>query len=217
MATDWTDPEQVAAAVRRYPLPEGIDDCEMTQGEIAQALNVSDTTIAKYRQKGMPFEEEGGNGRGYSYRLSSCFAWYSEKNDLDREERSKAEAAARQMAMHFANRDEDDPNRGMTAKEIAEHSEADYKANKAAELRGDLVRASRVQQVLEDVLVGFRKSLTVLPDFCEMEFGLSPAQVQALEERCDQVLLNAKTELAKMTAGGSVSAVRKGEQGAFRI
>lgn len=58
--------EELRSMLERYPLPKGVQDADMNQEEIAQALNTTVNTIAKWiRQDEMPVVQQGGNGKAY--------------------------------------------------------------------------------------------------------------------------------------------------------
>jgi hypothetical protein len=77
-----------------------------------------------------------------------------------------------------------------------------------AEQRGDLVRADRVRAALEDIFVAVGAEMDTLPDFAEMQFGLSATQVTQLQERCDKMRLEMRRRIEELlTRGGSVIAL----------
>ena len=176
-------------ALRLFPLPDGMPDDVMTLGELAQALDISEPTIKRYIQRGMPVASHGGNGRAYEMRLSECWAW---KNWVDREEverRRKVSETIGQMRMLFRNDQDQEPGgEHMSARQIAEESDAEIKRLKAAQLRGELLPTDRVRDALERALVGFRNGMITLPDFAEIELGLGPEDVDKLQSWVDGVL-----------------------------
>lgn len=200
------------AARVEFPLPKGQADAVLNRSQLAVALNVSDNTITKYISRGMPVLTEGGNGREYEFQLSDCYAWRMSQ-DAEAQARKRAgDEAAAQLALLFRNDHEDgvSPSAGLTAEQIAAESDADYRRNRAAELRRELVRAHRVAELFEDVLVQFRTQITTLVDFAEIEFGLTPEQVTKLQARCDSALVSARAELGKVIAPGEVAAMPRG-------
>lgn len=189
----------VEEALRLYPLPEGIDDAVVNRGQCASALRVSENIVSKYLDQGMPVLSRGSNGQAYEFQLSECFAWKMWRDAEQRRKRDEGDRAAAQMALLFRNDDEEDPNGPvMTADQIAAEADAAYRKARADELRGELVRAHRMRALLEDLLVMFRGSIMTIPDFAEMQFGLVPDQVQALQDRCDQVLIQARAEIDRV-------------------
>jgi phage terminase Nu1 subunit (DNA packaging protein) len=49
---------------------------ELNRGQVASVFGVSENTIDKWRQKGMPVQTEGGNGIAYGFSISACREWY---------------------------------------------------------------------------------------------------------------------------------------------
>lgn len=204
----------------KFPLPEGIEDAILNRSQIAAALQVSENTITKWMgapENPMPVDEQGGNGREYRFCLADCYAWRMDRDETDRAEKERGDTAAAQLAMHFRNLGDEGEAAPttLTARQIKEESDADYARNKAAELRGSLVRVDRVRDMIEDVLGQFRVTMVTMADFCEMEFGLSPEEVDRLQKRNDEVLVQARLKLTDLTGaiGGEVQDLRAGEQG----
>jgi len=187
---------QLEEALRRFPLPEGQTDMTVNRRQCATALDVSEPMITRYLEQGLPVLSRGSNGQAYEFRLSEVYAWKMHRDAEARKQDEAAERAAMQMRLLFRNEDEDAEAAGvLTATEIAQEADADYKRNKAAELRGELTRVGRVREVFEDVLVEFRNQVTTLVDFAEMEFSLKPDQVEKMQRRCDAALVAARQNL----------------------
>lgn len=199
----------LARAMKAHPLPEDIEDTELNRSQLALAMDVSDNTITKWLTRGMPCVTPGGNGRDYVFSLAECYAWRREIEEADRASRNKADEAARQMALLFRNEDDDGAAGGeqefLTARQRIEESEAAYKEMRAAELRGDLVRVHRVRDLFEDVLVQMRTQVVALVDYAEIEFGLTPDQVEAMQRRCDETLVSARHDLSNLIEERQVS------------
>lgn len=191
----------LAALRRQYPLPNGVTDTVMNRSQMSVAMGVSENTITKYIAKGMPVLTEGGNGKEYEFQISDCYAWKLWIDDEQRQQKAAADKTAMQLALEFRNSDDGNGGApaGLTAKQIQEEAEADYKYQRAAEQRGELVRVSRVRELFEDTLVQFRTTITTVVDFAEMEFGLSPEQVEKLDVRCNQALIQARHKLEDVT------------------
>lgn len=203
-------------ALARFPLPDDVDDLVVNRTQLAKALNTSDNTITKWLGRGMPCEASGSNGQGYEFQLSHCYAWRMATLEAEGEARRRADAAAAQLALSFMNPDEEDADQAaLTPRQIREFAEADMQRNRAAELRGELVRAARVRELFEDVLVAFRTQVMTLVDFAEREFALDPKQVDALQKRTDQALLDARARIEATIPRGEVAQMRRTEaQGA---
>ncbi|MBR9893322.1 terminase small subunit [bacterium] len=205
---------QLEEALRRFPLPEGQTDITVNRRQCATALDVSEPMITRYLDQGLPVLSRGSNGQAYEFQLSEVYAWKMSRDAEVRRQDEAAEQAAMQMRLLFRNDGEDDDGAGaLTAQEIAQEADADYKRNKAAELRGELTRTARVREVFEEVLVEFRNQVTTLVDFAEMEFSLKPDQVEKMQRRCDAALVAARHNLDRSYPGTVASLDRSGQRG----
>lgn len=198
------------AARREYPLPDDIPDQVVNRATLARGLDVSENTVSKYLADGMPCLTVGGNGRDYEFQLGDCYAWRMARDADLAAKRRAGDAAAAQLALVFRNDDEGGASEtaGLSAREIAEESDADFRRHRAAEQRRELVRTSRVRELFEDVLVEFRTQVTTLVDFSELEFSLTPDQVEVLERRCDNALMQARQKLEQKLGDGEVTPLR---------
>ncbi|MEJ6397033.1 terminase small subunit [Yoonia sp. 208BN28-4] len=191
--------------IAAYPLPDGVEDVVLNRGQLATAMNVSEQTITNWMRAGLPLLSQGSNGQSYEFQLAHCYAWRMRRDADERARRAKGDAQAQQLALTFLNpSDIDDDEPFLTAKQIKEWAEAEYQRNRAAEQRGDLVRVDSVKRVMEQLVVDFCSAINVLPDFAEQEFGLSAAQAQVMQRRCDGVI-----EEAAMTIQRSALATGK--------
>ena len=186
--------------VGAWPLPEGVEDGIVNRSQLAIAFGVSENTITKWLQSGMPVLSAGQNGISYEFKLSHCWAWKQSRDDEARRAKRKGDQLAAKAAMAFRNLESDasEEETVLTAADVRAWSEAEYARNRVAVQRGDLLRADRVQSVLEDMLVGFRTAITTLPDWAEVELGLEADAVARLQTRCDQVLKDCRTEAEKI-------------------
>ena len=174
-----------------YPLPEGVDEEVFNIELMAQAMNTSTNTISKWISSGMPVVQQGGNGRSYELSFHQCWAWRKWKDASDAAEAQTKQKNAAQKALLFRGEDgldEGSPTAGLSAKEVREWSEAELIRNKAAVARGELVRTSDVQLMLEGLLVSARNALVNAPDYLEQEFGLNARQVDKAEDYFDGVM-----------------------------
>lgn len=184
--------------VARYPLPGDLTDATpLNRTQLATAFRVSENTISKWIGQGMPVLSEGQNGVAWEFRLSHCWAWRQHRDEDLRQAKRQGDQLAAQAALAFRNLDDDqaEAEGGLNAKQLRELAEADYHRNRAAELRGDLVRSDRVRTVIQDIFVSVRTSITTLPDFAEREFGLSNADVEKLQRRCNDVLVEIRQKI----------------------
>ena len=198
--------------VAAYPLPGGLvdDGTLLNRVQLARAFSVSENTITKWVSQGMPVMSEGQNGVSYEFRLSHCWAWRAARDEKARAAKAQGDQMAAQAALAFRNLDDDqaEAEAELTADDLKKWSEAEYHRNRVAEQRGDLVRADRVRAALEDIFVAVGAEMDTLPDFAEMQFGLSAAQVAQVQERCDQLRLEMRRKIEALLArGGSVIAL----------
>ncbi|RWR31346.1 DUF1441 family protein [Sinirhodobacter populi] len=198
--------------VARYPLPDGVadDGTPLNRVQLAKAFGVSENTITKWVGQGMPVVSSGQNGISYEFRLSHCYAWRQSRDEKVRAAKVKGDQLAAQAALAFRNLDDDqaEEESELTADDLRKWSEAEYHRNRVAEQRGDLVRADRVRAVLEDLFVAFGTAMDTFPDFAEMEFGLSPAQVAKVQAHCDQTRDDLRQKIAALISRpGAVLAI----------
>lgn len=173
-----------------YPLPEGVEDETFNLDQLARAMNTSLVTIKRWIDDGMPVLKRGGHGQSYEMQFSHCYAWRMWRQDQSAAERRSKDDKAAQLAMLFLNPEGeiDDDAMRMSPKEYKEHIEAELARNRAAELRGELVRRSGMQEVLDHMLVSYRNALIGFPDWLEQEFNLTPKQVAKAQDFCDGIL-----------------------------
>lgn len=198
--------------VVRFPLPDGVadDGTPLNRAQLARALNVTENTVTKWLSQGMPALSVGQNGVAYEFRLSHCWAWRQARDEKVRDAKLRGDQLAAQAALAFRNLDDDhaEEEGGLTADDLRKWSEAEYHRNRVAEQRGDSVRADRTRALMEDLLVAFGTAMDNLPDFAEMNFGLSAAQVAQVESYCDQVREEARRMLEdRLDRGATVVAI----------
>lgn len=204
--------------VVRHPLPDGVcdDGTPLNRAQLAAAFSVSVNAVTDWVNKGMPVMSSGQNGVAYEFRLSHCWAWRQDRDDRARAAKLRGDQLASQAALAFRNLDDDqaEAEAELTADDLRKWSEAEYHRNRVAEQRGDLLRADRMRALVEDIFVTFGAEMDTLPDFAEMQFGLSAAQVAQLQERCDQMRQEVRRLIEeRLGRGGAVVALidRQGE------
>lgn len=194
--------------VSRYPLPDGVvdDGTLLNRAQLAKAFGVSENTITKWLSQGMPVESAGQNGVSYEFRLTHCWAWRQDRDERARAAKQRGDELAAQAALAFRNLDDDqaEDEAELTADDLRKWSEAEYHRNRVAEQRGSLVRADRMRSLIEDVFVTFGAEMDTLPDFAEMEFGLSAAQVAKLQDRCDQMREEVRRQIETVLSRAAV-------------
>lgn len=180
--------ESLAAMLRAYPLPQGVEDADMNQQELAQALSTTVNTVGKWIGAGMPVVEAGGMGKQYVLRLSHCYAWRrarkAEEDQRDRHNRAQINA----LQAEFLGFDTNDPAAQLTAKQRAELAEADIKHSRAKQLRRQLVPLGDVVELIEGLFVTIRNAIEGMPDRLERELSLSPEEVVAVQRIGDDIL-----------------------------
>lgn len=202
--------------LRKWPLPAGVTDGVLNRAQLCAVFDVNDTTMTKWVRLGLPVKAAGTNGQAYEFQLSHAWAWKQERDDALRRRKDEADGLASAAAAAFRNLDEDEAERepSMSANEVRAWAEAEFHRNRVAEQRGSLVRADRMQALLEDVLVAFRTAVTTLPDWAEMQFGLSAAQVDLMQGRCDDILNAARVQIERgLKAKGAIVALDEASGG----
>ena len=189
--------------VSRFPLPEGLPDGVVNRAQLAVAFRVSENTVTKWVGQGMPAQSEGQNGVAWEFRLSHCYAWRMARDQAARDARDRGDQLAQQAAMAFLNLSgEEVAERGhLTADEVRKWAEAEYQRNRVDEQRRDLLRRGPVQEMLDDLVSMVRTTIATLPDYCEREFGLAPADVAKLEARGDQLLFEMRQRIERELLG----------------
>ncbi|PLW79080.1 terminase small subunit [Cohaesibacter celericrescens] len=183
--------------IAKYPLPDGVDDVVLNREMLADALQVSPPTIDTYRKSGMPVITEGSNGRSYEFQLSACFAWISERKDIERSEDEQRKAAVRQMSLALLGKDESDPHAGLTEKQKKDLFAAEREYMALARERGEMMMRSSVVNMMIEVLQVYRDGLGILPDRLARECGLKPDQVEKAAAACDAMLQESADKVEK--------------------
>ncbi len=202
--------------VSAWPLPEGVADGVLNRAQLARAFNVSENTITKWLGLGMPALSDGQNGVPYEFQLAACHAWRQSRDEKARAGKQRGDLLAMQAALAFRNleSDQEEAEGGLTADDLRKWSEAEYQRNRVAEQRGDLVRAEAMRRLLEDLLVLLGNAMDTLPDFAELNFGLTSDQVAQLQARCDAVRIETRQKVEEaLLKPGAVIAIgtRQGE------
>lgn len=178
-----------------YPLPDGYADEVFNLDLMAQAMNTSTVTISKWISQGMPVVQRGGNGRSYELSFWQCYAWRKWKDGKEQAATKAKEGRAAQMALLFLGEEQPEDKARLTPKQIKEFSEAELIRNKAAQARGELVRVSDVQPMIERLLVSVRNKLMNAPDYLEQEFGLNARQVEQAQVYFDGLLTDMRLKI----------------------
>jgi len=186
-----------AELVAAWPLPAGVPDAIVNQYQLADALNVSQTTLANWRRAGLPIEVEGKNGRSYEFRLSICFAWMKRRDAADFAAKHAAEDAAQQLRLALIGGEGAPGERkALSPREQKETLELEVVWMQAARRRGELMDAAEVAQALQTVFADFRDGLDALPDRLGRDLGLDGAAIEAAQLVCDDILEGARRRIA---------------------
>ncbi|WP_406870085.1 DUF1441 family protein [Thioclava sp. 'Guangxiensis'] len=186
-----------------YPLPDGLSDGVMNRAQLAIAFNVSENSVTKWVGQGMPVLTAGQNGVSYEFQLSHCYAWRRTRDEQSRATKATRDAHAMQASLAFRNLDEEQEEEegGLTAKQLREWSEAEYHRNRVAEQRGELVRAAKVSELLEDLIGVVATALGTMPDHLERDLGLGVEEVAKVEARCDKVVMKMRERIERSILG----------------
>ncbi|WP_243612939.1 DUF1441 family protein [Shimia aestuarii] len=201
--TDQTNIElaevEVSGAMRkmieRYPLPDGVEDADVTIEGAAQALNVSVNTVSKWirqREPGVeafPVVEQGGMGKSYVLRLSHVFAWKQARDVASAERDRHAQTQIERMQAQFLGLDVDQDGQVLSAKERKALAEADFHHSRAAQMRRQLVPLDEMTDLLESVFAAVRNGVEGMPDRLERELDLKPEEV-AMAQRIGSDILS---------------------------
>lgn len=199
MATQLDDtpllPVEVDAGLRdllqKHPLPEGVQDADMNQDEVAKALSTTINTIAKWiklTEHPMPVVQGGGPGKPYVLRLSHCWAWKCAKDAAENNRTAHNQAQISMLQAQYLNVDVNDDMARLTGKQQRELSDAAIRHAQAGQLRRQLVEVSELIPLMESVLEAMRDGMKSTPDRLERELSLKPEEVALVERVCDDVL-----------------------------
>ena len=118
--------DALRSMLERFPMPKGVQDADMNQEEIAQALNTTVNTIAKWiKQDDMPVVQQGGNGKAYILRLSHCYAWKKARDAADSQKVQHNKAQINALQAEFLGLDTESPMAGLSARQREEMARAD--------------------------------------------------------------------------------------------
>lgn len=194
-----------AALVAQYPLPEGAVDGLVNLGQLAQALNVSKTAVSNWMNGGgLPVEEQGGNGRGYAFRLSLVWAWKSKRDAEEAAERQAGDTLAAQMQMALLGGQSAGAGSDgkLTLAEQRKVLELELIQTQAARQRGELIRRDDVVLAFEQVFATLRDAADGLPDRLARECGLDPVQIEKAATACDDMLKTAVAAVGSLLDDG---------------
>lgn len=156
-------------------------------GEFAIIVGVSEPTVRKrFAMAGddAPIEERGKNGDAYKIPTQRALAWWRAQDAAAEEARAARQKQIRSLQMDFLGEDSaavDHGFEGLTPSEMAAQLEAELKAIKIGELKGDLVRVVDVEQVAAAFMGKVAEALQSLPDRLRKRIEVSADVAEALE------------------------------------
>lgn len=160
--------------------------------ELARLLGVSEPTLDRLIQRGMPVAHKGGNGRAYRFDVAACTAWYRGALEQEEAERQARDKQFAQIASALGQGDgagEGIPA-GLTGKARLDALNAALLEARLAKIRGETVALEDVKADYEAVFQLLRMRLLAVDTMLVRTAGLSPAQAGAV--RCEmQALLKA--------------------------
>ncbi|WP_179874106.1 terminase small subunit [Rhizobium sp. L43] len=188
---------EIEALCKRYPLPEGVEDCVLSREELAETLETSLNTVTSWLSKGMPMVQEGGNGKAYELQLSACFAWrQAQKADEDlRSEKVKRAQAAMRLALVGGSAGE--TIEALDPKTRREIIAAQIEQERFQRDRNQLMRRDDVQETFEVVFGIIRDRMNAAPDIIERRSALAehPKIVDDLLDTCDDVVSDVRNAI----------------------
>lgn len=164
----------------------------MSREELAETLAVSLNTVTAWISKGMPVNQEGGNGRAYELQLSHCFAWRQAQKadeDLRTDKVRRAQAAMRLALVGGTSGNSLEALDPKTRREILA---AQIEQERFQRERNQLMRRDDVYEALELVFGIIRDRMNAAPDVIERKNALEPKLVQELIDACDDIVADVR-------------------------
>ncbi|RWR09719.1 hypothetical protein [Paenirhodobacter populi] len=191
--------EEEAAMVAAYPLPAGAADALVNKAQLEVGLNTTATTISAWLRKGLPFEEEGTNGRSYKFRLSVAYAWVERMRAEEQGARAAGDAAVAQLQLALLGGETATASGGkMSLADQRRLIELEMQRTAAARERRDLVRRADMVVAFEEVFAAIRDANDALPDRLARELGLDARAVEIVVRACDDTMRGARLAVRKV-------------------
>lgn len=181
--------------LRRFPLPEGVDDNDLNKEQLARALKVSVNTVDKWVMDGMPVVQDGTNGRAYVLRLSECWAWRQAREAEASAQMEAAERSVQAMRLELIGGALGDTEQALSPKERKEIYAAEHAYMMAARARGELVHLAEVQELLEVILSAVRDGSDALADRLARDCGLEGEIIEHVVVICDDMLKDIRSKI----------------------
>lgn len=170
--------------------------------EFAGIVGVSEPTVRKrFKLAGddAPIEYRGTNGDAYEIPTEKALAWWREQDQAVEEARRARQQEIAALTLDFMGPDSvalEQDVVGLTPAEMSAQLEAELKAIKIGELKGDLVRVAEVEQVAAAFMAKVADALGSLTDRLRKRIDV-PAEVA---DTLDRLLRRDMHELADAAA-----------------
>lgn len=191
--------EAEAEMVAAWPLPAGTPDTVVSKAQLEIGLGASQTTISAWLRKGLPFEEEGTNGRSYKFRLSVAFAWVERMRAEEQGARAAGDAAVAQLQLSLLGGESAAASGGkMSLADQRKLIELEMQRTAAARERRELVRRAEMVVAFEEVFAAIRDANDALPDRLARELGIGPREIEIVERACDDTMHAARLAVRRV-------------------
>jgi len=202
---------ELQAILHAHPLPEGVDDADMSLAEFAAAMQTSENTVGKWIRApkkgdgvdpGFPMVREGGQGKAHVIRLSHGWAyrqWVAaeEKTRADRSRRATMELQASMLGLDL------DAGEPVVSPAMRKQlAEADLVWGQAELRRGRLIETQGMVELLQSLFVIVRNGLEGMPDRLERELALKPQQVDLVQRAANDMLKKFISEIEENHLAG---------------
>lgn len=164
---------------------------DLTLTEAAQLADVSTVTVKKWIDEDpeFPLGQRGRNGRHYEIPAIEFVAWFVRREQSLAESEAARRERVQQMRLElFGDPVAELTDKGMSARDVQAEIEAQRRAMQLAAERGDLVRAAKMREALEDAFGEFRNQAMQLADRLGRELDLDHAGRTRTRELCRQML-----------------------------
>ncbi|GFZ80815.1 hypothetical protein GCM10011497_06660 [Elstera cyanobacteriorum] len=171
----------------------------VNRSEMARILEVSEPTLDRMMDRGLPVLQRGGNGKPYQFDVEAVIAWA--RDDAEREEaaRSAREADINQLAMDLnggATAEIEGVSPGLSGKARIDAINALLLQDKLAKQRGELVPVEDVRADYQAMFARLRQRLLSLDTLLTRSAGLTPAQAAIVRQDMRALLVELAMQIA---------------------
>lgn len=201
MAIDDTLPETARGGV----------DTVRNLSETADFFSVSVPTVKEWIKRGCPVLEGGSNGVAYQLDLRQVGAWRREEIERADDERTRREAANRQLALELFGGEllttSGDGGQHLTPKQMRELADAQKHLMLVERERGSLVKADDMAVAISGAFKRIADRLRLIPDDLQRRHGLDADVASHVADQVDDALNDLADELeaastAELERGG---------------